>query len=213
MLLQIQWIKRRDETLKRKFCFIFILFLLICIGLPFVIELMYIIGKTHPIIYTNYSQSDMLGYVASAIGLSVSVLAIMLSIQSNEVDIKITHAVTMSEKGNEALLIEICNYSEFDCKINSVEIYNKKERVSAHIIKSPPFEVKEKSSSEFIVEVETIKQILSQIDKQERKNIKYCINLVGHKRLYLSPKDLYKYLDIIDAHNEKILNGEIKTDQ
>lgn len=196
--------------MKRKLWIIFGIFLLVCLGLPFVIELMYTIGESHPIVYTNYSQSDVLGYVASVIGLVVSVLAIMLSIQANEVDIKITHALTMSDKGNEALLIEICNYSGFDCKINSVEICNTKDRIFTHIIKSPPFEVKEKNSEVFTVEVETIKQMLSRIEKQGRKNIKYCINLTGHKRLYLSPKDLYKNLDNIDAHYEKLLKGGIK---
>ena len=113
--------------MKRKLWIIFGIFLLICLGLPFVIELMYTIGESHPIIYTNYSQSDVLGYVASVIGLVVSVLAIMLSIQVNEVDIKITHALTMSDKGNEALLIEICNYSGFDYKINS-DLYTDQSR-------------------------------------------------------------------------------------
>lgn len=186
------------------------MFLLVCLGLPCLIELMYTVGESYPIIYTNYSQSDVLGYAASVIGLIVSVLAIMLSIQTNEVDIKITHALTMSDKGNEALLIEICNCCGFDCRINSVELCNKKERIFTHIIKSPSFEVKGKSSAEFTVEVESIKQILSQIEKQGRKNIKYCIILTGHKRLYLSPKDLYKYLDNIDAHHKKLLKGGIE---
>ncbi len=196
--------------MKRKLWIIFALFLLVCLWLPSIIELIYTIGESHPIIYTNYTQSDVLGYVASVIGLVVSVLAIVLSIQANEVDIKITHALTISDKGNEALLIEVCNYSAFDCKINSVEICNKKERIFAHIIKSPPFEIKEKGSVEFIVEIETIKQTLSRIEKQERKNIRYCINLTGHKRLYLSSKDLYKNLDNIDTHYEKLLKGGVK---
>lgn len=196
--------------MKRKLLVIFVIFLLVCIVLPFAIELMYSIGESHPIIYTKYSQSDVLGYIASVFGLVVSVLAIMLSIQANEVDIKIKHALTMSDKGNEAVLIEICNYSGFDCKINSVEICNRKECVFTHIIKSPPFEVKEKNSIEFIVEVETIKQTLSRIERQGRKNIKYCINLTGHKRLYLSAKELYKSLDNIDAHYERLLKGGIQ---
>lgn len=196
--------------MKRKLWIIFVIFLLVCIGLPFAIELMYTIGESHPIIYTNYSQSDVLGYVASVIGLIVSILAIMLSIQANEVDIKIKHALTMSEKDNEAFVIEICNYNGFDCKINSVELCNKKERIFTHIIKSPPFEVKEKSSCEFVVEIETIRKMLSRIEKQGRKNIKYCINLAGHKRLYLSPKDLYKNLDNIDTHYKRLLKGGIK---
>ena len=196
--------------MKRKLWIIFGIFLLVCLVLPFAIESMYTIGESYPIIRTSYTQSDVLGYVASVIGLVVSVLAIMLTIQANEVDIKITHALTISDEGKEALLIEICNYSGFDCKINSVELCNKKEHVFVHVIKSRPFEVKEKNSAEFTVEVETIKKILSRIEKRGRKNIKYCINLTGHKRLYLSPKDLYKNLDNIDAHNDLLLIGGIK---
>ena len=196
--------------MKRKYWILLLAFLCVCFTLPFLVERMYIIGEQYPIIYTNYSQSDVLGYISSVIGLIVSVLAILLSIQANEIDIKITHAFAMSEEGNEALLIEICNRSGFDCQINSVEVCNKKNRIFAHLIRTPPFEVKAKNSSEFIVETETIKKTLSRLEKQGRKNIRYCIRLTGNSRLYLHTKDLYKHLDILDEHNKKLLEGGIK---
>lgn len=202
---------KANELMRKKYWIILLIFLFICLVLPFVIELMYTIGESHPIIYTKYSQSDVLGYIASVIGLIISVLAIMLSIQANEIDIKIKHALTMSKKGNEALLIEICNNSGFDCMINSVEVCNKKECIFSHIIKTPPFEVKAKSSTEFIVEAETIKRRLSRIEIQGRKNIKYCINLTGHNRLFLNTKELYKNLDNIEEHYKKLLEGVIES--
>ena len=194
--------------MKRKLLAILGIFSLVCIGLPFGVELIYAIGESHPIIYTNYSQSDVLGYIASVIGLIVSVIAIMLSVMDNEIDLKIMHALTASAKGNVALLIEICNYSGFDCMIHSVEICNKKEHRFVRVIPESSFEIKGKNSIEFVVEMEYIKKLLASIEKNGHKNIKYCIKLVGNKHLYLSTKDLYRYFSNIKPEKTSTQNNE-----
>ena len=191
--------------MKKKYYILTIIFIIFCIVLPFAIEHLYIIGKTHPVIHTMYTASDLLGYVATVVGLVISIIAFFLSLHSNELNLTIKHALTISDKNKEALVIQICNNSTFDCNINSVELCNKKERIFAHIISSPPFTVKAKGYVDFIVEVERIEKIIENICKNEKKDkTQYCIRLSLNKTIYLNTSELVEYLKRIKEHNKKL---------
>lgn len=194
--------------MKRKYWIILAVFFVTCTILPFFVELLYEIGKTHPVIRTNYSQSDVLGYIATVIGLMISVIAIIISINAEKIDIGIHHSLTISDKDNEALLIEIRNKSAFDCTVNSVELCDKKARIYSHLLRTPPFDVKGKKSTEFVIEIKQITDMLSRINKSgKRRNVKYCIRLAGNECLYLSAKELYISLDSIEKHCRDLLKG------
>ena len=68
--------------MRRKYITILIILGLVCFLLPFGIDFIYDVGETHPIFYTRYSASDILSYVATVIGLTVSIIAIILSLMN-----------------------------------------------------------------------------------------------------------------------------------
>ena len=69
--------------MKKKYCILTIMLIILCIILPIAIEQLYILGETHPLIFTTYTASDILGYIATVIGLIISIVAIFLSLQTN----------------------------------------------------------------------------------------------------------------------------------
>ena len=48
--------------------------------LPFFVEWLYDIGLSHPVIFTKYTQSEVLNYIATIIGLIVSIIALYFSL-------------------------------------------------------------------------------------------------------------------------------------
>ncbi len=190
--------------MKKKYCILTIALIIVCIILPIAIERLYILGETHPLIFTTYSASDILGYIATVIGLVISVVAIFLSLQTNEIQLSIKHAFTLNDNNKESLVIQICNNSVFDCNIDSVEICNKKQRRYAHIVSTPPFSISAKGHKDFVVEIDRIEKILNSLKlSKDKSKAKYCIRLSLNKTIYLNTNELIKNLDIVTEHNKK----------
>lgn len=181
--------------MKKKYIIILVGLSIMCAILPFLVEWLYDIGETIPIIKTHYDASDVLGYIASVIGLIISTIALFYSLHTNDVDISIKHAHTISEKDNDAICIELSNNSTFDCHVMSVELCNLKDRIFCHIASTPPFSIQGKANVNFIVEVGQIQKVLSSVKKKRKeKDIKYCIRLSIGKNIYLKADELFKYL-------------------
>ena len=114
--------------MKRKHIAILIILGVVCLLLPFVIDLIYDVGETFPVCYTRYSASDVLSYIATVIGLMLSVIAIILSLQNNELHIKVKHSHTVTKDNKEGIYYEIINDSLFDCLYASIPIANRKSK-------------------------------------------------------------------------------------
>ena len=107
--------------MKRKYIILLLSLGIICILLPFAIDFLFDIGEKHPIIITRFSASDILSYCSGVIGIFLSIVAIIMSLQTNDIDIKIKHAHTINDNNQESIWLEIVNNSVFECQITSVE--------------------------------------------------------------------------------------------
>ncbi len=182
--------------MKKKHWIWIAVFVVLCILMPFLIEWLYRIGDSFPLIHTIYSASDVLGYVSGVIGLVISMVAIFLSLRAEEHDLGIRHAITVGKNNKEAIEIQIINNSTFDCNIDSVELCNKRQRIYCHIISSPPFTVKAKGHTDFTVEAERIERLFQSMGmRQNRRKAKYCIRLSLNKSVYISAAELVRYLE------------------
>lgn len=192
--------------MKRKY-FIFLVVLgAVCLLLPFFIEDLYDIGEKYPIITTRFSASDLLSYLSCVIGLFISMIAIILSLQTNDIDLQIKHAHTFSENDKEAIWMEIINNSAFECQIISVELADLKNRHFHKIFNSAPFTIKAKNSHIVVVEEEKIRKILSRINLNKKNKIRYCIRTSLNKTLYLKSDELFKRLEETEIHNKRLMN-------
>lgn len=179
--------------MKKKYIIILIVLGVICLLLPFAIDFIYDIGETHTIIYTRYSASDILSYVATVIGLTISVIAIILSLKNNEVHIKIKHSHTFTKDDKEAIYYEIINDSLFDCKIISFELANKKGKHYCKVFRKPPFNIKAKNSYYEVVDIESVKKHYKSVAKSNPKGkVYYYIRTSLNQNLYLSIDGLLK---------------------
>lgn len=198
--------------MKRKHISILIILGSVCLLLPFAIEFIYDIGETHPIYYTRYSASDVLSYIATVIGLILSVIAIMLSLQNNELQIKIKHSHAVTKDNKEGIYYEIINDSLFDCKIISFELANKKGKHHCKVFWKPPFNVKAKNSYYAIVDIESVKKHYESVAKSNPKGkVYYYIRTSTNHNLYLSVDGLLKCFEESEKQQqllEKIRENE-----
>ena len=182
----------------KKYISIILAFLLICLLLPFAIEWVYDLGDKYPIIHTSYSQGEILGYCATVVGLLISILALLISLKSDDVHLNIRHAITNTDK-DLGILIEIKNDSLFDCNISSVELCNKKKRHFAHIVHSPPFSIPAKGIKSFAIDIADIRKVLNCLpDSNNSKSVYYCIRLSLNQTIYLKSNELYEYIKRFD---------------
>lgn len=179
--------------MKKKYIIILTALGVICLLLPFVIDFLYDVGETHPICHTRYSASDILSYVATVIGLVISVIAIIFSLQNNELHIKIKHSHTFTKDDKEAIYYEIINNSLFDCKIISFELVNKKGKHYCKVFWKPPFNIKAKNSYYEIVDIESVRKHYESVAKSNPKGkVYYYIRTSLNQNLYLSVDGLLK---------------------
>lgn len=180
--------------MKRKYILILLLFLVICVLLPFIIDWAYPTCENLTIFVTPYSESDILGYCSTVLGLLISMIALFFALSSNDLRLRITHATTCSNEGNAAIYLEIHNDSNFDCTVNSVDLCNKKERYFAKIVSEPPFIIKAKNSSSFIIDEDKYKRIIVSIIKRNKSNkVSYCIRTTIKNEIFLTTKQLKQY--------------------
>ena len=198
--------------MKRKHILILIILGVVCLLLPFAIEFIYGVGETYPIYYTRYSASDVLSYIATVIGLMLSVIAIMLSLQNNELQIKIKHSHTITKDNKEGIYYEIINDSLFDCNIISFELANKKGKHHCKVFWKPPFNVKAKNSYYEIVDIESVKKHYESVAKSNPKGkVYYYILTSTNHNLYLSVDGLLKCFEESEKQQqllEKIRENE-----
>lgn len=189
--------------MRRKHITILIVLGVVCLLLPFAIDFIYDVGETHPIFYTRYSASDILSYVATVIGLTVSVIAIILSLKNNELHIKIKHSHTFTKDNKEAIYYEIINNSLFDCKIISFELANKKGKHHCKVFWKPPFNVKAKNSYYEIVDIESVRKYYEMVAKSNPKSkVYYYIRTSLNQNLYVSVDGLLKCFEENKKHQQ-----------
>lgn len=168
-----------------------------CIGIPFVIELLYDIGENHPIIVTDYEQSDILSYSATAIGLMVSLIALYISIDASVPNFTVRHAISETEEGI-AVFIELYNNSPHDYEIQGFELCSGGKRMSrVSISRCEPFILKSKSCKVFEVSIERMKKYLQYVSKTNNtKDVKYEIALSIGRSIHIKTGDLSHYLEL-----------------
>lgn len=170
---------------------------MLCVLLPLLVNWLYSVGEATPMIISYYNASDILSYIATTIGVIISMAAFFLSLNANEIDFDIKHAHTISEQNNDAIYIELSNNNNYECHVLSVEVCNLKDRVFSHIVSTPPFSIPAKGNVAFTVETDKIKKILSAVKKKRKdKDVKYCVRLSIGKNIYLKADELFKYLSI-----------------
>ena len=192
--------------MKSKYYIFLVVLGIVCLLLPFLIEDLYDIGEKYPLIITRFSASDILSYFSCVIGLFISMIAIILSLQTNDIDLQIKHAHTFSENDKEAIWLEIINNSAFECQIISVDLADLKNRHFYKIFNSPPFSIKAKNSHIVVVEEEKIHKILSRINLNKKNKIRYCIRTSLNKTVYLKTDELFKRLEETEIHNKRLMN-------
>ena len=189
--------------MRRKYITILIILGLVCFLLPFGIDFIYDVGETHPIFYTRYSASDILSYVATVIGLTVSIIAIILSLKNNELHIKIKHSHTLTQDDKEAIYYEIINDSLFDCKIISFELANKKGKHRCKVFWKPPFNIKAKNSYYETVDIESVRKYYEMVAKSNPKGkVYYYIRTSLNQNLYVSVDGLLKCFEESEKHQQ-----------
>lgn len=189
--------------MKRKHIAILIILGIVCLLLPFAIDFIYDVGETHPVYYTRYSASDVLSYIATVIGLMLSVIAIILSLQNNELHIKIKHSHTVTKDSKEAIYYEIINDSLFDCRIISFELANKKGKHHCKVFWKPPFNVKAKNSYYEIVDIENVRKYYELVAKSNPKGkVYYYIRTSLNQNIYLSVDGLLKCFEESKKHQQ-----------
>ena len=182
----------RKRTVILLFCAVFF-----CVGFPFLIEFLYDIGENHPIIITNYEQSDVLSYATTSIGLVISLIALYISIGTSVPDFSVRHALTENEEGL-AVYIELYNNSQHDYEIQGFELCSGGKRMSrVSISRCEPFILKSKTCKVFEVSIERMKKYLQYVSKTNNaKNVKYEIALSIGKSIYIKTGDLSHYLEL-----------------
>ena len=93
-----------------------------------------------------------------------------MSIQTNDLDIKIKHSHTVNDNDQESIWLEIVNNSVFECQITSVEFANLKGRHFCKVFRAAPFYIKAKNSHVEIVELADIKKRLSYVIEGNKKS-------------------------------------------
>ena len=168
--------------------------------IPVLVVWFYEIGEKYPVIITPYTESDMINYFAAAIGIIISVLAVIIGIGTNQVRLRMWHATTINDKGEVCVLIRVINDGVFDCDIAAVCISNKEHNHSAHLVSSPPFAVKAKSSVDLLVPTSRIIYLLD-LFKRRNEKVCYSLELSTGSRIYLDIKGLE------DTVNNQINSG------
>lgn len=193
----------KGRKMKRKYIVILIILGIVCLLLPFAIELIYDVGEIYPLYYTRYSASDILSYVATVIGLAISVVAIILSLQNNELHIKIKHSHAFTKDDKEAIYYEIINDSLFDCKILSFELANKKSNHHCKVFWKPPFNIKAKNSYYEIVDIESVRKHYELVAESNPKGkVYYYIRTSLNQNIYLSVDELLKCFEESEKQQE-----------
>lgn len=160
---------------------------------PLLIEWLYEIGKVCPLIITPYVEADMLDYVASVIGAMTGVVALLISIRTEQVRLSITHAITVNECNEDCILFRIINNGVYECDIVAVCIANKSRNHTAHIISTAPFSVKAKSTAEFIVPTKKVMRVINSFQRSDLK-FDYLVKLSTGKQVVLKAENLVQIL-------------------
>ncbi len=193
--------------MKKKYIILLLSLGAICVLLPFVVDILFDIGERYPIISTRFSASDILSYSSGVIGIILSLIAIIMSLQTNDINFKIKHAHTINDNNKESIWLEIVNNSVFECQITSVEFANLKSRHFCKVFRAAPFYIKAKDSHVEIIELEDIKKKLSYVVESKTKSkIYYCIRTSLNQTIYISTNDLYKCLEESEKHQNKLNN-------
>ena len=138
-------------------------------------------------------------------------IALILSLQNNELHIKIKHSHTFTKDDREAIYYEIINDSLFDCKIISFELANKKGKHHCKVIWKPPFNVKAKNSYYEIIDIESVKKYYKAVANSNPKGkVYYYIRTSLNQNIYLNVDGLLKCFEESEKNQKLLEKSEIK---
>lgn len=192
---------------KKKFCVLLIVACLLAVALPFLIEWAYIIGEKYPLIITSYTASDMLSYVATVIGLMISIVALLISLHGNHAHIRIDHAITVNDNNETCIHFTVVNNSAFACVINSVSLFDKHTKRRVRIMPVPPFSIESKLSVGYDLPVKMIRRAINCIANGKKQKFVYEIRLNTNEVLLLETGKLFPYLLSCEEQEEKMAHS------
>ena len=178
--------------MRKKNIIAIVIFAIIALVLPYVIEWVFQkrSGTNAP-----YTQSDILTYSATVLGVLISMVALLTAKNADQVRLKIKHSLTA--KGDEACIyIEICNDSNYDCEIEFLGFTNKLHNTHIRIVEDPSFIVKAKRCYDFTIEIQKLAKCAKFINTNNSRKILYEIRL-PYKVIYLGTSDLFKYFECV----------------
>ena len=168
-------------------------FITISFALPFVIEVLYRIGKKHPLIIMGYSQGEILTYIAAVTGVLISMIAIFVSMSANEPKFKISYARTLDDNNQNAIFIQIFNDSNYDCNVLTFCFINKAHNHRINICKG--FCVPARGYVEKVIETKELRKKYDCIASKEKGKVYIEISYGINRNWYLPTSDILLYLE------------------
>ena len=117
--------------IKKKFIILGIIFVVLILSLPFVIDALYNLGETYPLIVLSFTRAEMLSYISSILGLLIALLAIIISILQGQPKIEITKEIALIQDsdfnslGNTFYTISVRNKSAIEVEIKNIGLISK----------------------------------------------------------------------------------------
>jgi len=183
---------------KRNICFI-VLFIVFSAILPFLIEWLYKIGETNPLITSMYNQSDLLSYISSVLAFLLALIAIFLDVSNNDIKLALDYG-TMADKGELCARINIINNGNIDCEIQNIYLFGK-GRLYIELFDNfeSPYEHKAKSSKPMLIKMTELNEKVNEIKEHGKsKHYKIRISLTTNKNIDISDKKLTKFLFLVN---------------
>lgn len=112
---------------RRKFICCIIVFLICVLLMPFIIDWLYKVGETSPIIVLPFSPSDMLSYCAATLGIAISLLALFIALSENDPKIKIKPSTFIISGEPSQVGIEIINEGSNELQISDIGLISPKK--------------------------------------------------------------------------------------
>lgn len=169
----------------------FLVFMLLAILLPFIIAGLYDIGDEYPIIILPYSEGELLSYAITVFGLAISLIALFIALQQNEIKVSIKRTIVVIE-GDDSYKEALCitNDNDFPITITSVglissdKVKKKALRCDLNPVKyNLPVEVKAYSSKSILFSNEKFYNMLREwannlkVKGYKTHQVFFCITL------------------------------------
>lgn len=114
--------------MKKKYLIWLLVFLMVVVLIPIILECLYRIGDNHALIASDFTQSDWLGYIASVFALIIALTALFYALSSDEPKFNFDYNVGI--ESNEAYIdITIVNCGNINRTISKIYFETNKNSV------------------------------------------------------------------------------------